>query len=284
MELNTRPLTDGFGLEVSGLELAELDQDTFEALRGLWRENPLLLLRRQFFTESEMVAFSRRFGELDILVREDLHSPTHPEVIYVTNMKTEDGRPLGGLGSYELNWHTDQSYRERPATGSIFYAVEMPEGQAETSWCNTELSYAVLPADLQEELQGLKGVTKYKNFERDIKDAAKAQEIHDRTPAVAHPMVLAHPRNGRKSLYIDISKTYEIEGLPPQRSEALLKELKAVMTRPEFIYTHNWRPGDVMMWDNSRLCHRRDPYDAALPRLAKRTTIHMSREHFPVPT
>lgn len=283
MKLNTRPLSDSFGLEVLDVNLAELDDSTFAALLAMWQENPLLLLRRQAITESELVTFSRRFGELDVLVREDLQSPSHPEVIYVTNMKKEGGERLGGLGSYELNWHTDQSYREKPATGSIFFAVEMPEGVAETSWCNTELSHAALPPELQEELQGLKGVTKYKNFERDIKDPAKLKEIHDLTPAVAHPMVLTHPGNGRKSLYIDISKTYEIEGLPPQRSEALLKELKAVMTRPEFIYTHSWRPCDVMMWDNSRLCHRRDSYDAQLPRLAKRTTIHMRPELFPVP-
>ena len=283
MKLKTRPLTDGFGLEVLEVDLAQVDDDAFAALRDLWQDNPLLLLRRQSITESELVAFSRRFGELDIVVREDLHSPTHPEVIYVTNMKKENGERLGGLGSYELNWHTDQSYREKPATGSIFFAVEMPEGQAKTSWCSTELAYAALPADLQAELETLKGVTKYRNFERDIKDEAKLKEIHDRTPAVAHPLVLTHPKSGGKSLYVDISKTYEIEGLPPVRGEALLKELKAVMTRPEFVYTHSWRPGDVMMWDNGRLCHRRDPFDATLPRLAKRTTIHMHPGRFPVP-
>ena len=281
--MQTRPLSTAFGLEVLDVEIDRVDQSTFAALKSLWQENPLLLLRRQVVSETELVDFSRRFGDLEILVREDLLASQHPEIIYVTNLKKEGGERLGGLGSYELNWHTDQSYREKPATGSIFLAVEMPEDQGRTSWCNTQLSYETLPADLQIELQGLRGVTKYTNFERDIKDAATLKQIHDRTPPVAHPLVLTHPRTGAKSLYIDISKTYEIEGLPAQRSEALLKELKGVMTRPEFVFTHHWRPGDVMMWDNSRLCHKREAYDASLPRLAKRTTIFMNPEDFPVP-
>ncbi|MCZ6628471.1 MAG: TauD/TfdA family dioxygenase, partial [SAR324 cluster bacterium] len=161
MELKTRQLDESFALEVLELELDQVDDESFAALKALWQEHPLLLLRRQFLSEPDLLALSRRFGELDILVREDLHSPLHPEIIYVTNLKNENGERLGGLGSYELNWHTDQSYRENPATGSIFYGVEMPEDQGRTSWCNTQMSYEALPPQLQQELQQLQGVTKY---------------------------------------------------------------------------------------------------------------------------
>ena len=116
MSLQTRPLHRDFGVEVTNVDLADFDTNTFDAIYELWRNEPLVLFRRQCINERELVEFSRGFGELDILVRDDLLSKENPEVIYVTNLKREDGSPLGGLGSYELNWHHDQIYRQRPPT------------------------------------------------------------------------------------------------------------------------------------------------------------------------
>ena len=154
MELRTRPLKDGFGLEVLDVDLANLDEATFDAIYALWQRDPLLLLRRQSLTEGEHLEFSRGFGDLDIIVRKDMQSPQNPEIIYITSLSRPDGTPLGGLGSYELYWHHDQIYRERPASGSIFYALEVPEDDGRTSFCNTKLGFASLPDNLLKQLDG----------------------------------------------------------------------------------------------------------------------------------
>lgn len=287
--LQTRPLGATLGLEVLDVDLSAIDDATFEALRALWQAHPLLFLRRQALLEDELVGFSRRFGELDILVRDDMFSPTHPEVIYITNLKAESGRALGGLGSYEMNWHTDQIYRQRPPTGSIFYAVEMPVGGPQTWWCDTSAAYEALPDALRTELLGLRATCKYGNrpedgYQRDVTDDAGRSRIESQTPPATHPMVLTHPVTRRRSLYFDPRKTIGIEGMEPERALALIRELAQHLGRPEFVYRHDWRPGDVVFWDNARLLHRRDGFDAKLPRFAKRTTIHLPPEQFPVPS
>ena len=262
MKLKTRPLEANFGLEVLDLELATLDDEAGDALRELWQGNPLLLLRRQLLSEIELVDFSARFGKLEIIVRKDIHSVHHPEVVIVSNLRNEAGESIGGLGSYDLRWHTDQSYREKPATGAIFLAVEVPEQGGDTWWANTELAYDALPAGMRDELDHLEGMFKYILYEGDVKDDPKVKDIRELTPDAVHPMVLCHPVTGRKSLYLDVTQTYGIVDMEPARGEALLKELRAHVCRDEFCYRHSWRAGDVMMWDNSRLQHRRDPFDS----------------------
>ena len=124
MTLQTRSLKETFGLEILDVDLANLDDNTFEAIYKCWQDEPLLLFRRQSLSEREQVEYSKRFGDLDVLVRDDMLSPLHPEIIYITALRRPDGTPMGGLGTYEIYWHHDQIYRERPASGSVFYAVD----------------------------------------------------------------------------------------------------------------------------------------------------------------
>jgi len=288
MELRTRRLQDNFGLEVLDVDLATLDRETFDAIYHLWQRDPLLLFRRQNLTERELVDYSRGYGELDHIVRGDMHSPLHPEVIYVTGLKRPDGTPLGGLGTYELKWHHDQIYRQRPASGSIFQAAEVPEDDGRTSWCNTALAYDTLPDDLRARVDGKQATCKYGlqpnvSFQRDIKDEKTIQEINDRTPPATHDIVLQNPVTGQRSLYLDPFKTFEIEGQPESETQELLDALFAHILQPAHIYTHSWRNGDVVMWDNARLLHRRDAFDETLPRFAKRTTIFLRPDDFAVP-
>jgi alpha-ketoglutarate-dependent taurine dioxygenase len=282
MPLETRPLQPHFGSEVLDVDLSDLDEARYREILRAWQEQPLLLFRRQVLSEGELVAFSERFGRM-FVVPNYLNSRAHPEVMYVSNLLTQTGRRIGSLASSELNWHSDQSYQPQPATGSIFYAVEMPAGMGRTSWCNGELAWTLLPADLQTELEGLQGESRYNGYEREQISEEEKQALREKYPPVRHPLVLTHPATGRRTLYLDISTTYAIVGLPEARSRALLKELAAVMTRPECVYQHEWRMGDVMLWDNGRTCHRREPIDPDVPRLAKRTTIYLRPGEFPVP-
>ena len=218
-----------------------------------------------------------------------MHAPRHPEIIYISALRRPDGSSLGGLGSYEVLWHHDQIYRQRPATGSIFYAVEVPEGSGRTSWCNTALAYAALPAHLRARLDGASATCKHGHrpggsFERDFAgNAARVQVLHERTPPARHPMVLENPRTRERSLYLDPNKTVAVDGMDQGETRAFLDEVFGHVLREEFIYTHAWRNGDVVLWDNARLMHRREAYDDSLPRLAKRTTIFLREEDFAVP-
>ena len=194
MSLSTHPLTPRFGLEVLGVDLASVDEATFVALRALWQTEPLLLLRRQCLDEAELVALSRRFGELHVLRRDYVHPPRHPEVLYVSNLRTEAGTRLGTLGSSELGWHTDQSYQPRPATGAVFQAVEVPEGTGATEWCNTVLAYAALPDTVRAAIASRRGVSRYNAYERETGlDEARKAALRAQHPPVAHPLVLTHP-------------------------------------------------------------------------------------------
>lgn len=288
MKLKTRPLQDNFGLEVLDADLANLDDATFDAIYKLWQQDPLVLFRRQSLTESELVGYSRRFGDLDLIVRADMHSPLHPEVIYISGLKRPNGTPLGGLGTYELHWHHDQVYRERPASGSIFQASEMPEGDGRTSWCNTALALTAMPPALRAKIEGKRATAKYgykptASFQRDFADESKIKEIHEKTPAATHDIILTNPATGQQSIFLDPNKTCAIDGMPEDETQALLQEVFNHVLQDDFVYTHDWRNGDVIMWDNARLLHRRDPFNEDLPRLAKRTTIFLRPEDFAVP-
>ena len=281
MQLTTRPL-DSFGIELVDVRLHNLDHEMIEAIRRAWQLHPLILVRRQSITEAELLDFGKRFGPLHSLDGRPPASRLRP-VAYISNLKSEDGERLGALGSSELNWHTDQSYKENPATGSIFYAVEMPANAGKTQWCNTQLAYDALSATERSEVAPLTAWTRYNAFEREPITEEEKALLREQNPPVSHPLVLTHPVTGQKCLYLDISTAYKLSDLSDQESSALIGRLAAVMTRPEFIYTHEWQAGDIVMWDNSRLCHRRDPIKGGAPRLAKRLSIFLNKLEFPLP-
>jgi taurine dioxygenase len=284
MSFEIVPIDGQFAFEVRGLDLwRPLSQDTVDALETAWSSQGVLVFRRQALSEDELVEFSRRFGEPDRIVRGDW-AGSHPSVIQISNMKNAEGRSIGGLGSGELGWHTDQSYVANPATGSVLYMVEMPRDNANTYWANLHLAYEALPAATKARIDGLRAVYDYVRRQSTYDDEKPmSEELRRRTPPVAHPLVNTHPMTGRKSLYLDPTTTVGIDGMPEDEGGALLDELNAHATRPEFVYTHRWQIGDLVMWDNGFLLHRRDPFDPRQNRLLKRTTIRLSSERHIVP-
>ncbi len=284
MSFEIVPIDGQFAFEVRGLDLwRPLSQDTIDALETAWSSQGVLVFRRQALSEDELVEFSRRFGEPDRIVRSDW-AGSHPSVIQISNMKNAEGRSIGGLGSGELGWHTDQSYVANPATGSVLYMVEMPRDNANTYWANLHLAYEALPATTKARIDGLRAVYDYVRRQSTYDDETPmSEELRRRTPPVAHPLVNTHPMTGRKSLYLDPTTTVGIDGMPEDEGGALLDELNVHATRPEFVYTHRWQIGDLVMWDNGFLLHRRDPFDLRQNRLLKRTTIRLSSERHIVP-
>lgn len=283
MPLTTRPLTPTFGLEIFDVDLRAPTDDLIAGIDALWVEHPVLIIRDQLLDEAQQIAFSSRLGEINIHVRTDIRSRSNPEVVMVSNLRLENGDNIGALASGEAKWHTDSCYKPRPDTGSLLYALEVPEDGGKTAWANTQLAYDALSDEMRARVEGRRGEYAYKIFDVDIVEDGDVKDIREKTPDVVHPMVLTQPGSGRKGLYLDPLQTYGVEGMESAEGRALLDELSAHITRPEFVFEHKWRRGDIVLWDNCRVLHRREPFDPMVPRLLKRTTIFLPPERYPVP-
>ena len=168
MSLSTRPLTPNFGLEIFDVDLRQPTDDMIAEIDALWVKHPVLLVRNQLLDEVQQIAFSKRFGEINIHVRTDIRSRSHPEVVMVSNLRLENGDNIGALASGEAKWHTDSCYKSKPDTGSLLYALEVPDDGGKTAWANLQLAYEVLPDATKTKLAGKRGQYAYNIFNVDI--------------------------------------------------------------------------------------------------------------------
>ena len=268
----TRPLSKSFGAEVLGFQLSGTPSgEDIIAIRKLWAEHKLLLFRGQSFDEAALVAFSRQFGDLEIHVREEYLSPEHPEVLYVSNIE-RDGRRIGILSDNEVGWHYDQIYLPKPAVGSLLMADTLPPEGGNTEFADMCAAWEALPTGTRAKLDGCLANQSYEAFNSTYSVPTNNKQ-KARYPDIHHPIVRTHPVTNRKALYLCPGMTTEIVGWDATESEEMLEFLFEWTTRPEFVYSHQWQPGDAVMWDNACTMHRRDPFDPQHERLMKRTTI-----------
>jgi taurine dioxygenase len=219
--------------------------------------------------------------------------PDHPELLIVSNLLDEQGRAIGAQDAGRF-WHSDLSYKAQPSLLSALYATEIPvtaEGKVlgDTGFASTTAAYDALPADLKQQIQGLKNVHSYRFYRgknaqaqkddearggRVIQETALTEEQLKTVPDVEVPIVRTHPVTGRKGLFINEAHTSRITGLPDDEGQRLLDRLCKHIVQPEFIYTHQWKPGDLLMWDNCAAQHKATfDYDLPLRRLMYRTTV-----------
>jgi taurine dioxygenase len=285
--LETRQLHPTLVREIIGLRLWErLDEATVAELRTLYGQYGVLVFRRQALSEVEVAAFCALFGPLARTVRSDWASPATPEVTILSNLKDGLGRPIGGLGDGELQWHSDQSYMMNPATGAALYALELPTEGGATFWVDLRAAYAGLPRQLRARITGKRGIFDYtkrlagygREADQQISEEAKRQ-----TPPVTHALVRAHPETGDRSLYLDSTTTVGIDYMDTTSGLALLDEVYESATRDEFVYAHQWQVGDLVMWDNGFTMHRRTPFDPNARRLLKRMTMNLDRHQHVIP-
>lgn len=285
MTFQIRPIAGTFAHEVTGIDCgAPLAPETAATLRQAWSEHGVLVFRRQLLEEDALVRFSEAFGEPDRIVREDWASKKQEAIIYISNLLDRNGKAIGGLGAGEITWHSDQSYQANPATGSFLYGVEIPEGQGATEFANLRLAYASLPPDLKEQADKAWGVFSYAyrsaGYDESPEASAKARA---KSPDVLHPLVHRHPAGGWGALYLDPGTMPGVEGMPDDEGRALIMALQEHATQPQFLYRHEWRMGDLVMWDNGFTLHRRGVLDPEKPRLLKRTTVRLSPDQHIVP-
>ena len=286
MLLESRVLDHSLACEVVGLRLWERqDGRAIDELRALWAHHPVLVFRRQALSEDELADFSALFGPLERIVRTEWASPARSEVGVISNLKDGKGKPIGGLGDGEIQWHSDQSYMLNPATGAMLYALELPPEGGATSWVDLCSAYAGLPDRLKRAVEGRRAIFDYAKRLAGYQgvDRVISEEAKRKTPPILHPLAHTHPITGRKALYLDFTTTVGIDGMDEALGSALLQEIYEFATRPEFVYCHHWQVGDALLWDNGFTMHRREPFDPASRRLMKRTTIFLSRERHIVP-
>ena len=281
MTIDVTPCSDALGAFVFGADLSQpLDAGTIESLKAAWFEFLVLVFRKQTLTDKDLVRASNCFGACEKSPPNEAgtHGPGYvplmPEVAVISNV-VENGEPIGSLSNRELAWHTDMSYNEKPANASALYALELPaRGGGETSYLNMYKAYETLPADLKAALKDKVAIhdstytsagTLRKGF-REIDDVREA-------PGARHPMLRTHPDTGRTALFLGRRTNSYIVGLPVTESEALLDRVWAHATQDAFVYTHVWQPGDLVLWDNRCVMHRREPFEATDRRIMHRTQL-----------
>jgi len=269
--LACRPLKAPFGAEVLDVDLTQIDAHTAAALLAALAEYGLLLFRRQSLHDDEIYRFSAALGPVEAPpAAQNNCSPRFAEVIYLGNINSLDGQLIRanhtdhGAGG----WHSDQTYRKRPATLSTLFCVMAPETGGETAFASARLGYEALPDIEKERVSGLR--VRYR--------PGPGKGVPD--SPVKHPAVLIQPASGRRSLYVTPAAE-GFEGMAEDAGRALRDELVGVQLRPENIYRHRWRMGDMLVYDNSQFLHRREASAGA--RFLKATRLFANPGLFAVP-
>jgi len=282
--ITIKPSGGALGAEITGIDLSEpVSDQTLKEIEAALHAHEVVVFPDQHLTPEQHIAFSKRFGELEVHVRTDRCRPGYPELFVVSNI-IENGKPIGSQDA-GFFWHSDLCYAKEPSRGSLFYAHEIPiqdgEAKGDTLFASMTAAHDALPQATQQTLAGRQAINSYiAGYSRDRKSGARAQltpEQRAKTPDIAHPAVRTHPFTGRKCLFVNEGYTTEIVGLEPAQSAALLQSLFEHLKEDRFVYRHKWRAGDFLIWDNCATQHRAViDYELPLRRRMERTTLRGS--------
>lgn len=294
-DIRVTPLSPALAAEIEAGDLREISDRQFSAIRQAWLRHHVVRFRGQSFANADIVAFGRRFGDFQPNKHETIPvarratdgpdpgivmaapDPAYPQVSFVSNL-VENNKALGMLGDGELVWHTDQSSFEITPSATILHAVEAPSGQGLTEFLNVQLACETLPAALRKRIEGLqlKHDDTYDSggFRRPGYQPVTDVRV---SPGAVHPLVCTHPETGREVLFLGRRPNAYLVGLPVEESEALLDALWAHAVQERFIWRQDWRPGDVLVWDNRSVLHHRKPFDPQARRMMRRVCIKGSR-------
>ena len=272
--LEILPLSAVAGAEVRGVQLSgrvegELKQDILDAFLA----HHVLVFRDQDVSKEAQLEFTQSFGELEGHVIRLSDGKPAPLLHVISNLDGE-GRPSSKPWTHgNYYWHTDKSYHAVPSLMTLLHAKELPPAGGDTQYANTALAYDALDDARKREIANLRVVHSWEANRKNTGNRPATEDEKRDRPPVTHPLVRTHPDSGRKTLYMGIH-TSHIDGLAETQGQALLKELLEVATQPRFIYSHQWRPGDFVMWDNRCLLHRAtDDYDMNLHRRVLHRTV-----------
>ena len=276
---DVRPFDAPVGAEIVGLDISQPISDAdFVRIHRAHLDHHVVVFRDQRISPADHIAFSRRFGPLEIHVLHQFQLPRHPEILIVSNIKNDQGEPIG-LGDAGVYWHSDISYKPQPSLGSLLHAQELPgDGIGDTLFADQHLAWEALNPALQQRILPLKAehsyLAKYEELraKNPWRPKLSQAQIDQVAPAV-QPVVRTHPETGKKALFVSEHFTTGIVGLPKEEGDALLAELFAHSVKPEFVYRHAWRPHDLVFWDNRSLMHLATGTPDHLRRRLNRTTV-----------
>jgi taurine dioxygenase len=271
------PTGEALGADIVGLDLAGgIDEAVFGAVARAWADHLVLRFRGQDLDDDALVRFSARFGPLDPNPTRPANVPNHPtraEINIISNIVV-DGTPIGGLGNSELVWHQDMSYKPLPPKASILYGLETPKTGGDTWFYNLYRAYETLPPALSERIRGL--ACKHdatRNSAGQLRTGFAEHYSNQDRPGAIHPLVIRHPDTGRPALHLGRRPNAWIVGLSDAESDALLDALWAHVEKGGHHWAQQWRPGDLIIWDNRCTLHRRGTLDASQRRLMYRTQV-----------
>ncbi len=267
--MDIRPLTGGLGAEIFGADVKDSAQ--FGEIRAAFAEHSVIVLRHQSVSPDDHLKFARRFGPINV---NRFFKPVdgYPEI--ATVLKEKDQKQAVGEG-----WHTDHSYDQVPAMGSILHAIEMPPYGGDTVFVSMAAAYETLSDPMRQFLDGLTAVHSSRHaFGAATKDSEAARSgrlgnAEAATQDARHPVVITHPLSGRRGLFVNPVFTTHIEGLTTEESSAILSMLYEHSQRPEFQCRVRWQEGDITMWDNRATWHKAINDYHGFRRLMHRVTV-----------
>lgn len=280
--VNFKMLSPVLGAEVECGEIVNLNDVEIDEIRNGLLDNMLLLFRNQNLSDPDLIQFGKRLGELDIAPFGYVNNQKerkYEEMVVISNVK-EGGVPIGVLGDAEVVWHSDNSYRENPLSFSLLHSIEIPDEGGETGFSNMYLAYETLPEKIKSKIQNL--VIKHDityNSAGDLRRGFKHAADPITAPGPYHPIVRTHPDTGYNALYLGRRPNAYICGLSIEESEDLLNLLWEHATQDRFSWQHAWRVGDLLIWDNRCLMHRRNPFNPSSRRIMHRLQFSGTRPY-----
>ncbi|MGB6535510.1 MAG: TauD/TfdA family dioxygenase [Xanthobacteraceae bacterium] len=279
MKLTVKNLDAPLGAEISGIDLSRpVSPSDMETIERVWRERLVILFRDQKLSDPQLIAFSRNFGELDPPGPNPYGQPfleDHPELNVISNV-VENGKPIGNLGDGEAVWHADMTYAELPPQAAMLHALEVPPPEAggNTYFANMFAAYEALPEHLKKAAEGKITVHDAStNSAGMLRKGYKAVTDVRHTLGAHHPLIRTEAATGRRALFLGRRPNAYVTGLEVAESDALLDAVWAHATQPRFTLCHRWRVGDLLMWSNLSVLHRRDPFDPKTRRVMHRSQI-----------
>lgn len=270
-----------FVAEVMDVDLGRISDSEFRVLYKAWLEFGVLRIRGQSLNDGELQRFSNRFGPLEEIPygkisEEEKQKIKNRYVTIISNIEV-DGKPIGGLGNKEATWHSDMTYIENPPPASILMSLEVPELGGDTHFSDQKAAYLSLPNELVSRIENLS--IKHNAAHTSVGDLRRGFDpIKDprEAPGAIHPIVRTHDETQEKMLYLGRRELAYVVGFALEESEQLLNEVWRYAAMSENVWTQQWEIGDVIIWDNRRVLHRRDGFDQSQRRLMKRCQVMSS--------
>ena len=277
MPTRISPVTPVLGAIVEGIALSDIDASQFDELYRVWQRHHVIVLREQVLTNAQFECFSAMLGELDPPPNQGAGRksvPGHPDLYVVSNRKNGAGEPLGALGDGEARWHTDMSYLERPPFASMLWAIELPDTGGDTCFASMPAALRSMPADLVERIERL-SIKHDGTYDSGgtVRKGITPTDDPMASIGTPHPIVIEHPETGERTLYLGRRRNAFVPGLSLRESEALLDLVWQYATAPQVTMRHQWRLGDVVLWNNFTTMHRRDGFPADQFRTLHRSQI-----------